>query len=77
MRLSKEALLEIVALVQDGIFNSRDISDNLRQLDLVPQDETGGVPDEWHDDCRLALAQAYLASHPRAATWAEQPQAKS
>ncbi len=68
MRLGREALLEIVALVQDGIFNGRDISENLRQLDLEP---SRGWDDNSVDDT-LVLTAGYLEDHPRAPQWTEE-----
>lgn len=64
MKLSKQVLLEIVALIQDGIINDRDISENMRQLDLVPA--SGNVPAPGDE---LILTQEYLLAHPRASDW--------
>jgi len=62
MKLSKEALLEIVAIFQDGILENKDMSDGLRELDLIVREGSA-------DD--LTLSQAYLSSHPRADVWVQ------
>lgn len=59
MKLSKDVLLEIVSLIQDGIMNGKDISENLRQLDLSSSGE------------ELTLSADYLEKNPRAATWVQ------
>jgi len=40
MKLGKTALLEIVQIVLEGLANNTDISDKLRQLDLVEDTST-------------------------------------
>ena len=73
MKLSKEALLEIVAIVQDGLMNGKDISQALRDLDF---DLVHGLPtvDKSNiDNGTLTLSSEYLAVHPRAGTWIDQP----
>jgi hypothetical protein len=69
MKLSKEVLLEIVALVQDGIFNDRDISDNLRQLDL--EERLISTDREFGNPVELTLSPGYIAAHPRVEIWPE------
>lgn len=61
MKLSKEAVLEVVAIVQDGILGVKDASDGLRELDL-----------EEYDGC-LRLTPEYLAGHPRSDVWEDEP----
>jgi len=34
MRFGKDVLLEIVAIVQDGLVNGTDVSEKLRQIDV-------------------------------------------
>jgi hypothetical protein len=75
MKLDVMVLLEIVSLVQDGIANDRDISENLRQLDLervATVDES--VPDAVQNGWVLRLSDEYLADHPRAGAWIDDPQ---
>lgn len=57
MKLSKEVLIEIVSIVQDGILEGRDISDGLRDLDLIQKED------------QLNLSEEYVAQHPRANVW--------
>lgn len=57
MKLSKEVLIEIMAILQYGILRGEDVSENLRQLDL----EVNG--NEYLEE--LVLSPAYLATHPR------------
>jgi hypothetical protein len=60
MKLSKEALVEIMAIVQMGLIEGKDISQGLRDLDLEVVDVgTSGVL------TALGLSQEYLAAHPR------------
>jgi hypothetical protein len=63
MRLSKEALLEVMAIVQDGIMGIKDASKGLRELDFVACEDDAGVE-------MLALSEDYTKMHPRASTWA-------
>jgi hypothetical protein len=69
MKLAKEALLEIVAILQDGLVGSKDISQALRDLDLVVTDDSGGCPPECMDfdqnTAVLGLSPSYLSTHPR------------
>lgn len=62
MKLSKEALLEIVAILQDGLIGAKDISQALRELDLVDERQLD-------EHVELVLSQEYIASHPRAPAW--------
>ena len=57
MKLSKEVLLEIMALVQDGILYGQDISEKLREVDLLVINE------------ELVLTEDYKTSNPRATVW--------
>lgn len=61
MKLDKEALLEVVALLLEGLSTGTDISEKLRELDFV---ET-----KMGLDAELRLTQAYLAAHPRGGEW--------
>jgi hypothetical protein len=54
MKLSKEALLEIVAIFQEGLLEGKDMSQALRDLDLEI------------DVDKLNLTREYVNSHPRA-----------
>ena len=56
MKFSKEVLLEIVFHVQDGLLRSKDISENLRKMDVMA-DENG----------ELVLSQDYKSAYPREA----------
>jgi hypothetical protein len=58
MKLANDALLEIVAIIQDGLANGRDVSQALRDLDLY--DTSSG-----DRDGPLGLSEEYLAAHPR------------
>jgi hypothetical protein len=69
MKLSKNALLEIVAIVQDGLMNGKDISQALRDLDFVEQ--KGAILSQTDDIGKLTLSPDYLSVHPRAGTWVE------
>ena len=66
MRLNKHVLLEIVVLVQDGIMHGRDISENLRQLDLDIDPFGSDLAPE------LKLSDFYLRDHPRTEKWDEE-----
>lgn len=68
MKLSNEALVEVIAIVAEGLANNEDISQKLRELDLVVQPE-GGV--KFVEPALLALSQEYVAAHPRATSWDE------
>lgn len=71
MKLGKSALLEIVAIVQDGLVNGKDISQSLRELDLVEKVGSLMIPSETEDLGKLVLSSEYVASHPRASDWDE------
>lgn len=83
MKLSKEALLEVVAIFQDGLLGKKDASHALRELDLV---ETNVVVGEKYDyainetttdyERQLSLSKEYVESHPRAGDWQE-PEVKA
>ena len=60
MRLSNEALLEIMAIVQDGIMGIKDASRGLRELDFIVNED--------HTDV-LDLSTDYTKMHPRANIW--------
>lgn len=40
MKFGKDVLLEIVSIVQDGLVNGTDVSQRLRELDVVPESDT-------------------------------------
>ena len=42
MKLGNDALIAIMAILQDGLLNGTDVSQGLRDLDLVVE-EVGGV----------------------------------
>jgi len=69
MRLGKTALLEIVAIFQNAVFEGKDASQQLRELDLGPLHGWSNAevaPDE------LELTQQYVNEHPRAQKWEEE-----
>ena len=55
MKLSNEALIEIISIVQDGILGIKDASQGLRELDFSANYQT-----------ELVLSDEYISSHPRA-----------
>lgn len=59
MKLGNTARIEIMALVLEGLSTGTDISEKIRQMDLV---EENGV---------LELSADYVKSHPRASDWGE------
>lgn len=59
MKFGKSVLLEIVDLFRDGILTGNDISQALREIDLVANNGT------------LELSPEYIKSHPRAGDWGE------
>jgi hypothetical protein len=63
MKLSNEALLEIVAIFQAGLLGTKNASNGLRELDLIPLPEEDGEPKT------LVLSSDYIEMHPRASTW--------
>lgn len=67
MKLSKEVLLEIVDIVRDGLLNNKDISENLRQLDL--EEKTGAILTEADEIGKLVLTAEYKREHPRGGDW--------
>ena len=54
MKLSSDAMLEIVDIMRRGLAEKRDVSENLRELDL-----------EKSDDDLLRLSDTYLADKGR------------
>ena len=69
MKLAPEVLLEIMAIFQDGIIKQQDISQGLRDLDLVVK-SPGSV--QFVEPAELSLSDGYLATHPRGAQWQEE-----
>jgi hypothetical protein len=72
MKLSKEALAEIVAILHEGLSGNKDVSQAFRDLDLdiihgIPEVEGGKNPDVG----KLTLSKEYVATHPRGGTWVE------
>jgi hypothetical protein len=63
MKLGTSVLLEIVAIVQEGLFKGTDISDGLRELDV----DVYGPEDS--DEDSIELSDAYVKAHPRATEW--------
>ena len=63
MKLSNEALLEVMAIVQDGLLGEKDASVGLRELDLV-------VNEDYKD--QLALSPEYVSTHPRSGVWEDE-----
>ena len=59
MKLGKDVLLEIVAIVQDALIQGVDASASLRELDLSIGDDV------------LNLSNDYIMKHPRATEWSE------
>ena len=55
MKLSNEALLEIMSIVQDGLLGVKDASVGLRELDLALDIVNNS----------LTLTDEYTSSHPR------------
>ena len=52
MRFGKDVLLEIVAIVQDGLVNGTDVSEKLRQVDVqvatdAPDSDYVSLSDEY------------------------------
>ena len=70
MKLSSEALLEIMSILQDAILNGKDASDALRELDLAEK-QGGLLSDE--DVGKLVLTEAYKLNHARAGAWVDEP----
>jgi hypothetical protein len=60
MRLGKKALLEIMAIVLEGLSEGKDISEMLRKLDFVA-DIPGGV----ENDGELNLSARYIEENRR------------
>jgi hypothetical protein len=64
MKLSPEALLEIMAIFQNAVLDGKDASQQLRELDLVVE----STPAIEH----LTLSNEYKAAFPRATIWPDQ-----
>lgn len=64
MKLGKSALLEIVAIFQEGMLGDTDVSDRLRELDLDAVHDPAAT-----DDHRLELTAEYVAKYPRSEDW--------
>jgi len=62
MKLSNEALIEIISIVQDGLLGVKDASQGLRELDLKTKSLT--TSNELSE--QLVLSQRYIDTHPRA-----------
>jgi len=62
MKLGKTAVIEIMACVLSGMSTGTDISEKIRQLDLII-DESEVIPGV------LELSDDYLATHPRESDW--------
>lgn len=60
MKLAKEVLLEIVAVIQDALLKGKDASENMRQLDIVVGDD------------ELILSEFYKMTYPRATVWPDE-----
>jgi len=67
MKLSPEALLEIVAIFQNAVLEGKDASQQLRELDLVIV--SGAYSDTPE---HLTLSSEYKAAFPRATIWPDQ-----
>ena len=63
MKLGTSVLLEVVAIVQDGIYRGTDISEKLRELDV----DVFGPEDS--DENTVELSDTYVQTHPRATEW--------
>ena len=66
MKLGKDALLEIILIIQNALVQGEDASQKLRELDLVikhgiPEVEGGTQPDVG----KLVLSDPYRAANPR------------
>jgi hypothetical protein len=60
MKFDKEVLLEIIAIVLDGLSTGTDVSEQLRDLDLETTEAGKG------GERQLTLSADYVAKHPRA-----------
>ena len=67
MKLGKSVLLELIAIVQTGLVEGRDISEMLRELDVVVSYDGNVFP----EDDTLELSAGYIAKYPRATDWKE------
>lgn len=62
MKLGKTVLLEIVDIVREGLLTGNDISQGLRDIDVVVETKTEDL---------VELSGDYVKSHPRATDWSE------
>lgn len=67
MKLGKDVLLEIVDIVRDGLLNGKDISERLRELDLV--EKQGAILSETDEIGKLGLSDEYRQKYPRGGDW--------
>ena len=66
MKFGKSVLLEIVDVVREGLLTGKDISQALREIDVV--EKVGGLLND-EDVGKLVLSDEYVATHPRADEW--------
>lgn len=76
MKLGKSVLLEIVALVQEGIMKGEDISEKLRQIDVKrcirsADDDASFVGQALSEEDTVELSVDYVTAHPRSSDWEE------
>lgn len=62
MKLAPEVLLEIVAIVQNGLVYGKDVSEQLRNLDLEVKSEDECPPECGDAVCKLYLTEQYKAT---------------
>lgn len=67
MKLGKDVLLEIVDIVRDGLLNNKDISERLRELDLV--ERQGAILSDADEIGKLCLSEEYRKKYPRGGDW--------
>lgn len=67
MKLGKSALLEIMDIVREGLVTGTDISQKLRDLDLMVVEHNGATV----KSSVLELTVDYCKNHPRAGEWEE------
>lgn len=76
MKLGTSALLEIIAIVQEGISQGKDVSKRLRELDLVrciqsADADASFVGRALSKEDTLELSVDYVTKYPRASDWEE------
>ena len=59
MKLAPEVLLEIVAIVQNGLVYGKDVSEQLRCLDLVAKADESTATDKQDAEIKLFLTDTY------------------